>query len=324
MRYQHVWLALVLAIASPCAAQDATATTESPVVAWRTDTAQALEAARADGKTLLLHFAGTDWSEGCQRLIEAVFEQPGFAAIGDQPDLILLRVDFPRDPELQSDAVRDANIALQERYRVTRYPSVFLADPQGRAFAQFDTRAFLGPKSFVEQLASKREILARRDAAWGDVEAAGREQLEAGLDTVDPALWRHYRPELERILLADPEVSPSEGGRFRKALDGLEAEDAVPALMAEVQRLFSQGRLGDAIGSVDRFLVEHREVMSAGLRQTLLFSKSGLTARVGDFESAVAALDEAVAVDPDSTLAEQMQSLRARLAASLPPADGRK
>ena len=97
---------------------------------WLTDLPTALARAKAENKTVLLDFTGSDWCGWCIRLKREVFDQPEFVTYA-QSKLVLVEVDFPRQKP-QTAELQAANKALSEQYGITGYPTIFLVDADGK------------------------------------------------------------------------------------------------------------------------------------------------------------------------------------------------
>jgi thioredoxin-related protein len=95
-------------------------------VEWFTDLNAAMAKARAENKTVLMDFCGSDWCGWCMRLKSEVFDQPEFAAFA-KLNLVMVEVDFPRNKELSPDQ-QEANNALARNYHITGYPTIVLVN----------------------------------------------------------------------------------------------------------------------------------------------------------------------------------------------------
>src|SRR5689334_15851945 len=61
---------------------------------WLTDLPTALAKAKAEGKSVLMDFTGSDWCPWCIRLRKEIFDQTAFQKFADE-NLILVELDFP-------------------------------------------------------------------------------------------------------------------------------------------------------------------------------------------------------------------------------------
>jgi protein disulfide-isomerase len=83
---------------------------------WITDLPKAQSQAKAEKKMVMLDFTGSDWCGWCIKLHNEVFSKPEFADYAKK-NLVLVEVDFPRKKQ-QPEALKEANDALQKKYRI--------------------------------------------------------------------------------------------------------------------------------------------------------------------------------------------------------------
>ncbi len=124
-------------------------TSSAAKIEWLTDFDTAKAQARAQNKTLLINFTGSDWCPPCILLERQVFSQPEFREYATQ-HLVLLEVDFPRMKEL-SDEQKAANEKLAERYEIDGFPTVVVLDSNGKTLGRLGYRPG-GPKAFLAVL----------------------------------------------------------------------------------------------------------------------------------------------------------------------------
>ena len=117
---------------------------------WSTDFSRSLDQARADGKTVLLDFTGSDWCPWCIKFDHEVLETAQFASYA-QSKLELVLVDFPRTKP-QDDALKQANRALADRYHVTGYPTFVLVNYAGNELGRQVGFHEGGPGAFIAEL----------------------------------------------------------------------------------------------------------------------------------------------------------------------------
>lgn len=156
---------------------------------WIEDFDEAVEVAREEDKHLLVDFTGSDWCGWCIRLHDEVFAHEEFEQ-GVQDDFVLVKLDFPRDPEVQAqvpDPERNQELAQEYGYAIPGFPTVLLMTADGQPFARTGYRGG-GPEAYVEHLVTVREEgLARlkdlRDAigAYESAEGDRRAELLEGL-----------------------------------------------------------------------------------------------------------------------------------------------
>jgi protein disulfide-isomerase len=105
---------------------------------WQVDYDQALAAAKAARKCVLLDFTGSDWCGPCIQMKKVVFSKEAFLSYA-QKNLILVEVDYPRVRALP-EKVTKQNEHLKQRYSIERsgFPTVVLLDPDGKILGQLE------------------------------------------------------------------------------------------------------------------------------------------------------------------------------------------
>jgi thioredoxin-related protein len=118
---------------------------------WLTDMNAAQEAAKKDNKLILVNFTGSDWCGWCIKLRDEVFSKAEFDAFADH-NLVLLEIDFPRKKAM-SNAMRKANGALADKYKVNGYPTLHLLEATGKSLGEFGYMPG-GPAAFCAKVKS--------------------------------------------------------------------------------------------------------------------------------------------------------------------------
>lgn len=126
---------------------------ETEKIEWLTNFEAAKTQARAQNKTLLINFTGSDWCPPCMMLEKEVFKQPEFAAYAAK-NLVLLEVDFPRI-KMQSEEAKAANAKLAERYGIYGFPTIVLLDSSEKEIGQLGYMPG-GPKPFIAAIEKLR------------------------------------------------------------------------------------------------------------------------------------------------------------------------
>ncbi len=116
---------------------------------WTTDYNSALQTAKAQNRAVLINFTGSDWCGWCIRLKKEVFDTAEFGQFAGSR-LVLVEADFPQNKRLSS-AQQRANQELQQKFRVTGYPSLFLVDGNGKILQKLGYMPG-GPKAFIGEM----------------------------------------------------------------------------------------------------------------------------------------------------------------------------
>ncbi len=113
-----------------CNAQNKSEAAVAAEFEWLTDLPAAKTKAKAENKLVLMDFTGSDWCPPCKKLKKDVFSSAEFAAFA-QASLVLVELDFPQSKQ-QPEALKKANAALSERYKIEGYPTVIILDGDGK------------------------------------------------------------------------------------------------------------------------------------------------------------------------------------------------
>ena len=122
---------------------------------WSTDLEKAFEKAKAENKSVLVEFTGSDWCPPCIAMRKNVFSKKEFVTAASK-NFILVELDFPKgDPE-----EKKKNQPFAEKYEIEGFPTVILFTPEGKEFNRFFASAY--PKT-EEFLAHLDEALERKE-----------------------------------------------------------------------------------------------------------------------------------------------------------------
>lgn len=116
---------------------------------WLTDAPAAQAQAKKEGKLVMMDFTGSDWCGWCIKLHEEVFSKPEFAEYAKK-NLVLVQVDFPHKKP-QTEELKKANEALQEKYKIEGYPTIIVLKSDGSKAGDLGYQPG-GPKAFIASL----------------------------------------------------------------------------------------------------------------------------------------------------------------------------
>lgn len=91
---------------------------------WLLKIDEAYAESERTGKPIMANFTGSDWCGWCKRLTASVFSKPEFKAWAAD-NVVLLELDYPKRKQLPKD-LRDQNAQLQQAFKVTGYPTVWV------------------------------------------------------------------------------------------------------------------------------------------------------------------------------------------------------
>lgn len=279
---------------------------------WMTDWEAAKALAAKEGKDLLIDFTGSDWCIWCKRLKAEVFEQEAFRdrAPGS---FVLVELDYPQDRSGQSEALQKQNEKLMELFGVDGFPTIYLADEQGRPYAQTGYQQG-GAEPYLEHLAELAAVRAQRDKLIADAEGvegvAKAQKIADALDTVDVSLHRHYGAWIDQIIALDEDGKAGLKDVFEKKRRAMAMAGKVQALKAEMNAAAQSGDWGKAGKLIDDFLAAPGAAdLDAGDRHELLYIRGMVAFRGGDVGKAVECLERAKAVSPDHPVNQQIDEI---------------
>ncbi|MDH4444260.1 MAG: thioredoxin family protein [Akkermansiaceae bacterium] len=137
------WLASVTV---GVAALTATAFATTPE-GWTTDLDKALEKAKAEKKSVLVEFTGSDWCPPCIAMRKNVFSKKEFVDAAAKK-FVLVELDFPKGDQ----AVADKNEPMAKKYNIEGFPTVILLTPEGKEITRFFASEFPQIDTFLEHI----------------------------------------------------------------------------------------------------------------------------------------------------------------------------
>ncbi len=141
--------------------------------------------AKEEKKQLLINFTGSDWCGWCKRLEGEVFASGEFLAAANE-SYVFVFLDFPRGDEAKKQVVDPAvNDDLAKKYGVGGFPTIVLADAEGRPYARTGYQEG-GPAKYLEHLKQLEES-GRKIRALSATKKEGPE-LEAALAAALPEM----------------------------------------------------------------------------------------------------------------------------------------
>ncbi len=114
---------------------------------WSTDAKASMAKAKKDGKLVLMDFTGSDWCGWCVELNKEVFSQKEFKDYAEK-NLVLLELDYP-NAKPQTDAVKKQNQELKEKHDISGFPTIIMADADGKVVWKQVGYLEGGPKAFI-------------------------------------------------------------------------------------------------------------------------------------------------------------------------------
>lgn len=137
------WLASVSVVA---AALTSTAFASTPE-GWTTDLEKAFTQAKAEKKSVLVEFTGSDWCPPCIAMRKNVFSKKEFVTAASKK-YILVELDYPNGDK----AVKEKNQPYAEKYKIEGFPTVILFNPEGKEFTRFFASEFPKTDDFLAHI----------------------------------------------------------------------------------------------------------------------------------------------------------------------------
>jgi thioredoxin-related protein len=276
---------------------------------WSSDFAASKKLAAESKKDLLIDFTGSDWCGWCIKLNDEVFKHEPFKA-GVKDSFVLVELDYPRDKSKLSEETQKQNAELGEKYAVQGYPTILLADAEGRPYAATGYQKG-GPEKYVEHLNELRQNRVKRDEAFAAAgKAEGLEKakaLIAALEAMkldDAMVANFYGDIADQIKAADPK---DETGFGKKAAAKKRMADFQNAL----QELAGKQDMDGALALVDKTIKEGGFETEETLQ--MMMTRAVIFAQQQKFDEALKAVDEAKAFAPDSPMIPGIDGFRKRL-----------
>lgn len=114
---------------------------------WSTDLEQAFVKAKAEKKSVLVEFTGSDWCPPCIAMRKNVFSKQEFVDAASK-NFILVELDFPNGDE----ALKKKNEPFAKKYNIEGFPTVILFDSEGKEFTRFFASEYPDVDSFIKHL----------------------------------------------------------------------------------------------------------------------------------------------------------------------------
>lgn len=262
---------------------------------WTENFADAKARAAKEGKDLLIDFTGSDWCGWCIKLKDEVFKQEAFK--NEAPKhFILVELDYPRKKE-QSPEIKKQNEALKAEFGIKGYPTIFLADANGKPYARTGYKPG-GPEKYLESLMSLKTQKKESDAALAAAEKASGPEKAKLLFTAAESLKKlgvgdSHTALLKQVVQADPE---NKSGVTGKANAQLRSTD--------VLELAKSGKVDEALKTMNDHIANDKPAGEELFTAYSTIARIHMTKR--DLENSVKYLELAIPLNPNKEEAERM------------------
>ncbi len=296
--------------------------------AWIQDFPKAKAQAKAEHKHLLIDFTGSDWCSWCIKLDKEVFSQEPFQA-GAPKDFVLVKLDYPRDESLVTAEIRAQNEQLQQQYEIRGYPTILLADAEGRPYAQAGYQKG-GAEKYLELLAEMKRrgdvfqaAMARADAKQGAERATALDEALIALD--EGVASAYHLATMEEIVKLDADGKAGLKAKYEtKALEiamGRDLNREAQALDQAISPMMEAGEADKAIAHLDGVIAAPTSKIQHQL--ALFFKGMVIMDSTKDVKAAIAALESAKQLLPKSPLIGRIDQILPEFRKSLTEGDGK-
>lgn len=114
---------------------------------WTTDLEKAFKQAKAEKKSVLVEFTGSDWCPPCIAMRKNVFSKKEFVSEASKK-YVLVELDFPNGDK----AVKEKNQPYAEKYKIEGFPTVILFNQEGKEFTRFFASEFPKTEDFLKHI----------------------------------------------------------------------------------------------------------------------------------------------------------------------------
>ena len=279
---------------------------------WIQDFAAAKARAKAEKKDLLVDFTGSDWCGWCIKLDDEVFGEEAFQAEAPK-HFVLVKLDYPRDKSILTEEIIAQNAALQATYAIQGFPTILLMTADGDVYGQTGYQEG-GPEPYNKMLAEMKAKGAGFQAGLRVArQKSGRERavaIDDCLNELDPQVVEAYHLDLMKEIVAlDAEGEAGLKDKYADKVRLLEERRLTEAAGRELNELISEdmqnNRGKEALAKLDAVIAEPKSPVH---KQMALFFKGMVTMDVSrDVDAAVALLESALKVAPESPIAAQIE-----------------
>jgi serine/threonine-protein kinase len=265
---------------------------KAKVLEWNADLEKAKAQAAQEKKDLFIYFTGSDWCPWCLLVRKEVFGKDAFIDYVPR-HFVLVELDFPQFKPSPKDYAR--NYEVFRRWGLRGFPSLILADSQGRAYANLrDRRVPDEPQAYIQLMEQMRANRLRRDEYL--TRALGAEGL-AKADLLDKALsllpkdfaQADYGDAVAKILEIDPQ---NKAGLRTKYLPL-----AVDRRRVDVDQAMKRQDWHGSILQIDKIIAELNPTGKVAAKMWLTRARAQVALK--HWDQARADFDKALALDPE-------------------------
>ncbi len=269
---------------------------------WHTRYAPAVAQAKAEKKSLILIFTGSEWIEICKTFETDILQQADFLT-QVSPKYVVLKLEYPKDNRLPAELAKEYQL-LKDAYRVRGFPTVIMTDAEGRPFGMNGYQPVSSDQYAKVLLAMLKGREIRDNAAAKAETATGVEKAIALVESI-PDLpgtlgARYYRAAMEGVITNDPKNQTGKVPSYKKQLADVDYSSQMQKLAVDVQ-------YGKMIELTDAYIRDQN--LKGELLQKALLNKLDIQQKQQNTAGAVQTLLEVVAVEPNSHFGKSAQKM---------------
>lgn len=276
---------------------------------WLTDLDEAKKVAAQENKDILIEFTGSDWCPPCMKMRADVMTKDEFIKPTSEK-FVLVELDYPKSKE-QAQEVKIKNNQLAKQYGVEAFPTVVFADAQARPFGVFlGGRDMQGVNDEIKVALEAKEsvlnALAATETATTDEDKV--ETIAKLLETVPEEFAdTFYKPQQDLLTSLDKE--DKYGFRAKEELKNKTIEQEKALLHFMRTNVKPDTTSDEALTSVVKYIDETPDLLPI-TKQKASFLVIQMLLQKGEVDQAIAKMDEALALDPNSDVAQNLKKMR--------------
>lgn len=261
---------------------------------WSDNVQASTETAKNEKKDLLLNFTGSDWCQFCIQLDKEVLGKDEFIQQASA-HFVLVKLDFPKNTESQSQQLIEQNNEWQKRLAVEGFPTIALLDAEQRPYAFTGFREETADQYWAH-LESLQAARIARDAALEKADGAeGLERakfLDEALEALDHQIVETYYVDvINEIVSLDADDVAGLRSKYNEAQER-ELQRALLSDIAMVARLQSPDV---AVQFIDEAVAAIK--LAPATQYQVLLTKLDLFRKMGQGEKAEALIDEMMKIE---------------------------
>jgi protein disulfide-isomerase len=152
INYATYFFMALFIVLSPNASAVEVAKKGAEVGKWTMDYDAALKLAKQKELPIFINFTGSDWCGWCKLMDRNVFSTTAWEKYAAK-ELVLVTIDFPKNPSLVPAEYVQRNYELQEAFGVRGYPTFIILDEDGQTvLGQLGATENPTPNLFIDQV----------------------------------------------------------------------------------------------------------------------------------------------------------------------------